>query len=75
MLQRGLGGEAAHGMLVLSPKAIQRLESYEPNRPLPKIFRLTKEGRFMEEIFCGENDSPCAVESRFWWSIHLYDPI
>ncbi|HEX4769060.1 MAG TPA: phosphoserine transaminase [Lichenihabitans sp.] len=52
--QKALGGEAAHGMLVLSPRAVERLTTYTPPRPLPKVFRLVSGGKLAEGIFAGE---------------------
>jgi phosphoserine aminotransferase len=65
--QKALGGEAAHGMLVLSPRAVDRLESQPSPRPLPKIFRLTKAGRLIEGIFKGETiNTPSMLAVEDW---------
>jgi phosphoserine aminotransferase len=65
--QKALGGEAAHGMLVLSPRAVERLESGTAPRPLPKIFRLTKSGRMIDGIFKGETiNTPSMLAVEDW---------
>jgi phosphoserine aminotransferase len=64
--QKALGGEAAHGMLVLSPRAVERLEAKSP-RPLPKIFRLTKGGKLIEGVFKGETiNTPSMLAVEDW---------
>ncbi len=67
--QKVLGGEGGHGMLILSPRAVERLEGYAPPWPLPKIFRLKKGGRLIEGIFRGETintPSMLALEDYVW---------
>jgi phosphoserine aminotransferase len=65
--QKALGGEAAHGMLVLSPRAVERLEREPAPRPLPKIFRLTKSGKLIEGIFKGETiNTPSMLAVEDW---------
>lgn len=75
--QKALGGEGGHGMLVLGPRAVERLESYRPPWPLPKIFRLTKAGKLIEGIFHGETintPSMLAVEDYIFaleWALGI----
>jgi phosphoserine aminotransferase len=65
--QKALGGEAAHGMLVLSPRAVERLEREPAARPLPKIFRLTKGGKLIDGIFKGETiNTPSMLAVEDW---------
>ena len=65
--QKALGGEGGHGMLVLSPRAVERLEQAQANRPLPKIFRLTKGGALIEGVFKGETiNTPSMLAVEDW---------
>ncbi|OFX06253.1 MAG: phosphoserine aminotransferase [Alphaproteobacteria bacterium RIFCSPHIGHO2_12_FULL_63_12] len=65
--QKALGGEGGHGVLILSPRAVQRLESWKPQWPLPKIFRLTKGGKLIEGIFEGETiNTPSMLVIEDW---------
>ena len=77
--QKVLGGEGAHGVLILGPRAVERLESYTPAWPLPKVFRLVSKGKLAEGVFKGETintPSMLAVEDAIWtleWAKSLGD--
>ena len=67
--QKALGGEGGHGVLILGPRAVERLESFTPDRPLPKLFRMTKGGKLIDGIFAGETintPSMLAVEDAIF---------
>ncbi len=67
--QKALGGEGGHGVLILGPRAVERLETFVPDRPLPKLFRMTKSGKLIEGIFSGETintPSMLAVEDAIF---------
>ena len=69
--QKALGGEAAHGMLVLSPRAVERLENEPAPRPLPKIFRLTKGGKLIDGVFKGETINTPSMLCVEDWHVSL----